>query len=234
MSAKAKKKPRRGVKSARRRAPAKKSTPKPARRAVKPIREQSVLDRAIQVLLTPKRLGEVSEEVKLHPDRTKNAFLVAYSLLGVVSYAANAASINRTTHYEWLETDDEDRTYHKAFAAAEELAGDVLEFEARRRATEGTLRPVFQQGQLVGYVNEYSDMLMALLLKGRRRNVFGDKLDMNHSGELKTSGVLLVPAPPAGADWAAAAAVQQAALIADANRLAELHTKPCGKSNKPN
>jgi hypothetical protein len=186
----------------------------------------TALDRAINTQLTSSQLAGISAKVRMHPERKRNAFLVAYSLLGVVSYAANSAGIGRGAHYEWLEEED----YKRAFARAEEIAGDVLEFEARRRAVEGTKKPVYQGGELVGYVTEYSDMLMALLLKGRRRRVFGDQLDMNHSGEIK-GGVLMIPTPATAEEWSAVAARQQSALIGSAKKLAEEFTRTPAPTN---
>jgi hypothetical protein len=53
-----------------------------------------------------------------------------------------------------------------------EAGTDLIEQEARRRAVEGYDRPVFQRGELAGLERVYSDMLLALLLRGRRREIF--------------------------------------------------------------
>lgn len=58
------------------------------------------------------------------------------------------------------------------------MAADKLEAEARRRALEGTEEPVYQGGLLVGTKRVYSDSLMALLLKGRRKKVFADRTEL--------------------------------------------------------
>ena len=44
-----------------------------------------------------------------------------------------------------------------------------------RRAKDGNLRPVFQGGELVGHIREFSDTLGIFLLKSRRRHVYGDR-----------------------------------------------------------
>ena len=51
---------------------------------------------------------------------------------------------------------------------------DVIEQEARRRAVDGYDRPVFQGGKLVGVVRVYSDQLTAMLLRGRRPQIYRD------------------------------------------------------------
>ena len=50
-----------------------------------------------------------------------------------------------------------DTTFAAAWDSACDEAADILEAEARRRAVEGTLRPVYQGGRHVGDIREYSD-----------------------------------------------------------------------------
>lgn len=90
------------------------------------------------------------------------AFLAAYGELGNIKQAAARAGISRDTHYAWLA----DEAYAKAFESAREEAVESLEAEARRRAVEGCERPVYQGGEQVGTVREYSDTLLIFLLKG--------------------------------------------------------------------
>jgi hypothetical protein len=47
-----------------------------------------------------------------------------------------------------------------------------LEDEAFRRAVTGVDKPVFQKGECVGFIREYSDNLLTLLLRCRRPEVF--------------------------------------------------------------
>jgi hypothetical protein len=105
----------------------------------------------------------------------KTAFLAALRLTGNVSAAADAAGVDRKMHYLWLQ---EDPAYPKAADDAIEEATDTLEHEARRRAIEGTRKPVYQGGKLVGYIIEYSDTLLTFLLSGRRSKVFGRKTEI--------------------------------------------------------
>jgi len=63
-----------------------------------------------------------------------------------------------------------------------EIAADLLEDEAVRRAKEGTQKPVFQGGQLVGHVQEYSDTLMIFLLKGAKPKKYVERLQQEVSG----------------------------------------------------
>src|SRR5262249_19777084 len=73
----------------------------------------------------------------------------------------------------------------RRWAEAIEAGTDYLEDEARRRATEGTAKPVFYQGQQCGVVQEYSDTLLIFLLKGRRPEKFRDNINLDVSGAIQ-------------------------------------------------
>ena len=105
-----------------------------------------------------------------HPGQIK--FLTALTVLGMISRAAEAAGVDRHTHYDWLKNDPK---YSPAYDDAYEIAGDLLEDEAYRRAVLGVSKPVFFQGIECGQVQEYSDALLALKLKGHRRAKYGEK-----------------------------------------------------------
>jgi hypothetical protein len=116
------------------------------------------------------------------PTDKQKAFLAAFALTGNVSAAARAAAVNRRTHYEWLE----DPGYAAAFEDAQEEATDRLEEEARRRAVQGVVKFKFhsQTGTplkhpITGepyYELEYSDSLIALLLKANRPEKYAERV----------------------------------------------------------
>jgi hypothetical protein len=91
------------------------------------------------------------------------AFLTSYAETASVTKACEAAKIHRSLHYRWLESFPK---YQKRFIEAERHAGDTLESEAVRRATEGVVEAVYYQGRPVGAVKRYSDGLMMTLLRG--------------------------------------------------------------------
>lgn len=109
----------------------------------------------------------------------KPLFLEGLRAHANVSRAAKDAGVNRRTVYREREASE---SFVEAWDDALEEGLDYLEEEARRRAFEGTLKPVYQQGDLVGHVQQYSDTLMIFLLKGRRPEVYGDKVRQEHSG----------------------------------------------------
>ena len=110
--------------------------------------------------------------------KTQARFLAAFAMLGTISHAALETGIDRQTHYNWLKADPED--YGKAYAEAEEMASDMLEREARRRAVDGVEEPVFYQGQVCGRVRKMSDTLLIFLLKGARPEKYRERFE--HSG----------------------------------------------------
>jgi hypothetical protein len=101
------------------------------------------------------------------------SFLAALRVHGNVSVACHVCEIDRSTVYRRRNTDDE---FRQAWDDAMEEAGDWLEHEARRRAEEGTLKPIYFKGELVGFEREYSDTLMGMMLKGIKPDKYGDKI----------------------------------------------------------
>jgi hypothetical protein len=104
--------------------------------------------------------------------KKKAEFCDALAETANVTKAALATGISRR---EWYRTRDEDAEFRKAWDAALELGTDALEDEAVRRAHEGTLRPVFYQGQECGAIREYSDTLLIFVLKARRPEKFKER-----------------------------------------------------------
>lgn len=103
----------------------------------------------------------------------KKAFLAAFAEVGNITRAAELAGVSRAMHYDWLRDDPD---YPALFQAADQQACDRLEQEARRRAVEGTLKPVFQGGKKVGVVQEYSDTLLIFLMKGAMPERYKDRV----------------------------------------------------------
>lgn len=55
---------------------------------------------------------------------------------------------------------------------------DKAEQEAFRRAVHGTDKGVWHMGAMVGTERVYSDALLALILKGRRKKVYADRTEL--------------------------------------------------------
>lgn len=84
----------------------------------------------------------------------------------------------------------EDPEFLTAEEQARETLIDSMESEAYRRGVKGTQRPVYQGGELAGYVTEYSDLLLQLLLRANRPDKYREKNDIQVAIVIKSiSGV---------------------------------------------
>ncbi len=114
------------------------------------------------------------------PDNWPDKFLASYRKCGNITKAAKATRVDRSTVYARRESDPE---FEKAMLAAQEEAVDLLEEEARRRAADGSVKPVFYQGKQVATVREYSDTLLIVLLKANRPEKYRERADITSGGE---------------------------------------------------
>ena len=109
----------------------------------------------------------------------KKAFLQDFARTGNVTESCENVGIeNRSTVYKWQEIDDQ---FAAGWRESEVKATEVLETEARCRAVDGTQKPIYQGGQLVGYVTEKSDTLLIFLLKARAPEKYRDRVQMQHA-----------------------------------------------------
>lgn len=134
--------------------------------------------------------GKKRSEVRSnHTDRAKAMFLEAFAKVGTVYSAVivlrdKGVKINRRSLYEWR---DRDEAFADAWDVASDEASDVLEDAARRRAVDGDEEPVFFEGEKIGVKHRRSDRLLEFLLKGRRPEIFGDRLAIGPQGSIRQS-----------------------------------------------
>lgn len=105
----------------------------------------------------------------------KKAFLADFARTGNVTESCENVGVNRSTVYVWQEKDDQ---FVAGWREAEIQATERLESEARRRAVDGTQKPVYQGGQLVGYITEKSDTLLIFLLKAHAPEKYRDNVSV--------------------------------------------------------
>jgi hypothetical protein len=117
----------------------------------------------------------MSGQSVLTPEPGQLRFLERISLGDTVYEACQYCDVDRMVAEQWLE----DKTFQRRYKLAQEDAADLLEKEARRRAVDGVEKGVYFKGEKCDTEVQYSDSLMMFLLKGRRRDVFGDKVDVN-------------------------------------------------------
>ena len=125
----------------------------------------------------------------------QRAFLKLFAQNGVVTHSATAVGINRTMAYEWRKTD---LVFAAAFEDAAEMAADVLEQEAFRRAHDGVEKYVVSNGRVVMYAPDgeeakpliervYSDKLLELLMQARRPEKFRARSDVKVNGAISVT-----------------------------------------------
>lgn len=132
----------------------------------------------------------------------KPAFLAALREMPVVAHACKAVDIERSTAYRAREADE---GFAKAWDAAMEDGIDRAEQEAFRRGVVGFEEPVVDKGRLAYRyeryedeegaehyrllldehgqpipltVRKHSDMLLGLVLKGRRKSVYAERKEL--------------------------------------------------------
>lgn len=109
----------------------------------------------------------------------RERFLEALADTGIVSLACHMALVGERTAYDHRARDE---AFALAWDQALKRAVDLAEYEARKRAVKGVLKPVYYQGVVVGHVPEYSDGLLLAYLKAKRRGEFGDKQETAITG----------------------------------------------------
>lgn len=122
-------------------------------------------------ILPPGRHVQAGDE-----EGARERFLKALREGFPVSTAAETAGIARATVYRWR---DEDEGFLDSWEDAYKHGSDFIENVARHRAVEGWDEPVFWDGEEVGHVRKYSDRMLDRLLKGRKKDVYGDAVTIS-------------------------------------------------------
>lgn len=142
-------------------------------------------------------------QATVHMEADQAAFLAAFTVHGTITAAATQIGHDRDIHYRWLR---EDPDYRERFAGAREGFADKLEAEALRRAHDGVDRIRFSAGKVIRREDgtpwiekEFSDTLLLAMLKAHRRELYGDRTAVEHSGEVRTIQGLLSEVPDDGA-----------------------------------
>jgi hypothetical protein len=104
------------------------------------------------------------------------AFLRAFAACGTVSAASRTVGMSRQSVYD-LCARPSAIAFRKAFDAARDCTGGLIEDGAAERSIYGVPRPIFYKGEQVGEWREYDERLTMFLLRYRRRHRYGSQLD---------------------------------------------------------
>ena len=114
----------------------------------------------------------------------RDAFIERLKATGNVTLAATGAGVTRQNAYQ---TRNRNKTFRRRWDDALDQAVDLLDGEARRRAT-GITRDIYYAGEVVGTENVYSDSLLMFLLKAHRPQLYRDNVKVEHSGGMEVTG----------------------------------------------
>lgn len=109
---------------------------------------------------------------------------------------------------------NEDETIFAAIHEAEQVGALALDSEAIRRGHTGVQEDVYYQGEVVGTKRVYSDGLLTLLLKKRRKEVYGDDASNTNVNVNILNNVRQFERPGNYADWVKLANIDHARLPA--------------------
>ena len=147
-------------------------------------------------------------------------FLELLCLGNTVSHAAEIAGFARQTLYERKALDAD---FSAAWDEAHEAGTEAMEQEAKRRAIEGTIKPLTSRGEVVWasqkdgqivtadtegarllpvMLHEYSDTLLIFLLKGRKPEVYRENVNISGRIQSDLSGLLTLARQSADYDMA--------------------------------
>ena len=115
-------------------------------------------------------------------DEFKAAFLGMLAELPNITVVCKLMGIHFSNFYRTRERDPD---FDQGVKDAMEQGYDLIEEEARRRAVDGVMEPVFYRGEEVGAIRRYSDQLLITLLKGYKPKKFnpGEKITAGNEGE---------------------------------------------------
>jgi hypothetical protein len=109
----------------------------------------------------------------------KSVYLETARHCANVTISARVAGVSRETVRK---TRNEDAEFAAAEKDAMDEGVDLVEASAFKSAVYGDMETVYHQGIPCGEVLKYSDAMRALLLKGRKPEVYRDKLE--HAGNV--------------------------------------------------
>lgn len=108
--------------------------------------------------------------------RKARRFLEALTQTANVTAAAELAGVSRRALYKWRNANED---FARAWNEALELGLDALEDALMVRAKDGTTRPIYQQGKLVGHEQQFDNRAAEFILERRRPEVWGARLKVD-------------------------------------------------------
>jgi hypothetical protein len=168
--------------------------------------------------MAKKKVGRPAKSTLEISNKKKDIFIEVLSLTGKVTEAAKAAGYADSTYMHKMRR--QDKVFEQRWKDAIEAAGDSLEAEAIRRASEGVLEPIYYKGEVAGYKRNYSDQLMMFLLRGSKPEKY-NKQGGDTNVNVKFGVAVLPIASKSEGDWE-----RRAVTVHGDQELIELDDKP--------
>lgn len=125
---------------------------------------------------------------KLTPQKKKKFLTLLANNGGVFTRAARQIGVsNQALYKERLK----DKEFAAAWLEALDHGIDVLEAEAVERAVNGTEKPIYYKGEIVGTIMEKSDSLIQFLLRGHRVR-YRDRHEITGADGAPLSGSVMI------------------------------------------
>lgn len=114
----------------------------------------------------------------------KVGFLAVFSTCCNQGRAAKAVGVDRSTVFNWRQTDEE---FAAAFEEARQIGVTALEDEVHRRAFEGVKKNVYYKGEVCGVDLEYDTTLSIFLLKAHNPEKYREQHKIDLNANIRTS-----------------------------------------------
>lgn len=109
------------------------------------------------------------------------AFLTELAKRGNITEACRKGNVSRGTAKNHRAAN---ATFAAAWEAAEQEALDRVEARGHQMATDGLRKEIYHQGIVVGEEYEVDAGMVRFFLERRRRDKFGEKIDINITGQI--------------------------------------------------
>jgi hypothetical protein len=108
-------------------------------------------------------------------------FLAGLRERGVITHACKVGNVSRNTA---IALRDRCPEFKREWDEALEAALDEIEARGHEMASTGLTKAIYHMGQVVGYEQEVDAGMVKFFLERRRKEKFGEKIDINVTGQM--------------------------------------------------
>lgn len=132
------------------------------------------------------------KNIKVKNKADKNKWLNEFVLCGSITDTCKKRGISRQTYYDWMKNDE---VFSRIFKQeVRPMVTSLLEDEAYRRAVKGINKGIYYKGQKIAIEKEYSDSLLALLLRANAPDKYKQVIDSKVQNDVTIKNTTLTNA----------------------------------------